>query len=81
MPDNNNFMDQQMNIKFDKDEVVIRIPYSKDLIAEAPLTSTGGSRMLASTKGFKEVEGIPENVKISVMLIAPLPKEERPKKT
>jgi hypothetical protein len=59
-----------MNVSYENDEVVIRIPCSEDHVKEAPMSGTGKSRMVASTGGFAQVPGAPAGVRLSLNLIA-----------
>ena len=70
-----------MEISVEDNIIIVKIPYSEEAAKTGELTSTGNSRMIDTTKGFVPVlNGLPSNIKVSVNLIAVLPKEERPKK-
>lgn len=58
-----------MKISYEKNEVVIRIPCGEEEIKKARPSSTGKSKMIASTGGFTVVEGAPDGVKLSLNLI------------
>ncbi len=55
-----------MNITYEKDEVVIRIPYSAKAIAAAAMSKSGKNKMVATTSGFVPVSGAPDGVKLSL---------------
>lgn len=60
-----------MKVEFKSNNVVITIPCSKKDVDNAPESKKGKSRMIASSKGFMQVPGAPEGVKLSLNLIAP----------
>ena len=68
-----------MKISYEDGEIVVRVPFSEVDIAKAPITQSGNSHMLASTKGFIRVDGTPESIKIGVNVISVIPKSERRK--
>ena len=70
-----------MKIEYDAKacEVIVRIACGEAEISAAPISESGKSRMIGSTKGFVPVEGL-EDVKIGVNLIKMIPKSERVKK-
>lgn len=59
-----------MKVMYENGDVVVRIPCGPDVIKKAPKSSTGKSKMVASTKGFVPVAGAPDGVKLSLNLIA-----------
>lgn len=66
-----------MKIEYVKDAVVITIPYKKGDAGKAELSSSGKSRMVATTKSFVEVPGAPDPLKLQVNMISPIPRGER----
>lgn len=59
-------------------EIVVRIPLGDDEVAAAETTSSGKSKLLATSKGFTDVDGTPYgNVRISINLIKIIPKDQR----
>lgn len=59
-----------MEVKFDKNTVVIRIPVTKESIAKAALSKSGKTKLVASTGGFAAVADAPYGLKLSMNLIA-----------
>ncbi|HTE37502.1 MAG TPA: hypothetical protein VK630_13250 [Reyranella sp.] len=60
-----------MNIKFEKNEIVIRIPVAKG--AHYPLSKSGKTRLVATTGSFKDVDGSPvDKLRVSVNVICGL---------
>lgn len=68
-----------MKIEYRDGNVVITIPYKPGDEKNAATSSTGKSRLLANTKGFADIEGAPDALKIGVNLIYVIPKNERAK--
>jgi hypothetical protein len=61
-----------MNVKFEKGEIVIRIPFKKD--GAYPLSKSGKSRLVATTGGFSAVDGAPDqSMRVAVNLIVGIP--------
>jgi len=60
-----------MQIKFEKNEVVIRIPAGAKEIKDASASKSGKSKMVATTNGFSQIEGAPNGMKVSLNLIVP----------
>ena len=61
-----------MKIKFEKGEVVIRIPFSKT--GAYPLSKSGANRLVATTGSFSQVEGSPDpSLRVAVNLICGKP--------
>jgi len=69
-----------VKIEYAKDKIIVTIPYKEADIEAAPLSGTGVSKMITQTKGFVDVPDCPGEPRISVTLIKPLPKDQRPKK-
>ena len=61
-----------MKITYEDGEVVIRISVDEVSAKAAPVSSSGKSRIIASTSGFVAVEGAPAGVKIGLNLIGKL---------
>ena len=58
-----------MDIKYENGDLVITIPVNDEIIKKAPMSSSGKSKMVATTSGFIPVQEIP-GVKLSLNLIA-----------
>ena len=58
-----------MHITVENDELVIRIPVTAEIIKNAPMSSSGKSRMVATTSGFTAIAELP-GLKLSLNLIA-----------
>lgn len=59
-----------MKITYENNEVVIRVPCTPDIIAKCKMSGSGKNRMLATTGGFKPVDGAPSNTRVSLNIIA-----------
>ncbi len=68
-----------MDIKVKDGSIIITIPFKEADIKAAPITESGKSKMLASTKGYMQVEGAPAGVKLGLNLISAIPKADRKK--
>lgn len=58
-----------MKIKFERGEIVIRIPVTEKTIAEAPLSKSGKAKLVASSGGFQAVDGAPEGVRVNLTVV------------
>lgn len=59
-----------MEITYENGELVIRIPASEEQCKTAPVSTSGKSRLVATTSGFSQVPGGPDGLKLSLNLIA-----------
>lgn len=59
-----------MEVKFEKNAVVIRIPVDKASVGKATLSKSGKTKLVASTGGFSAVADAPFGLKLSLNLIA-----------
>ena len=59
-----------MEVKFEKNAVVIRVPVTKESVGKAALSKSGKTKLVASTGGFSAVPEAPFGLKLSMNLIA-----------
>jgi hypothetical protein len=60
-----------MEITYEAGQIVIRVPATDAQIKGAPFSSSGKTRLIASTGGFMAVPGAPQGVKINLAITAP----------
>lgn len=60
-----------MDITYKNDEIIIRIPCDAAALAEAPLSNSGKTRLIASTRGFIDIPGAPNGMKLSINVSIP----------
>lgn len=51
-----------VSTKIEGDKLIIEVDVSKASLEDAPVSSTGKSRIVASTSGFKKVGGVKLNL-------------------
>lgn len=74
---------QSMSVKYtdmpqeDELTIIIRIPKERN---DLPLSDTGKTRSIASTRGNVPIEGAPDDIRLGLNLYSRVPKEQRVKK-
>jgi hypothetical protein len=58
-----------MQITYEKDEIVIRVPFNAKSAASLPLTASKKNHAVASTGGFIPVPGAPDGTRINLNVI------------
>lgn len=66
-----------MDISYKDGEIVVRIPYKLGTGKEGEKSSTGKSRMVATTKGFVAIPNCDPSMRISINVIDLIPKGDR----
>lgn len=59
-----------MKIEYKNGSVIITVPASESDIKKAELSKSGKSKMVATTSGFKSVDGAPGGLKVSLNVTA-----------